>query len=216
MVSSFILTDIFRSFLFVLGFCRIQSPEKGRQTVHQLKDEPLSQKCADCKGIFTAIIRKHHCKQCGDIFCAKCSSTFATSGAPKERSCIKCASKGLLLRRKAKPSKKSTHSIVIKSMKPEKLDHWDVTTTENTAPINIVQKVEKVHDIKLENKAMQHIPHSTNNDIDDITTKTEEEQVTLLKTSKPTLDDDEDDRIPNQGVLCVIPPSLYNFMFGNE
>jgi hypothetical protein len=30
-------------------------------------------KCARCAKVFTAINRKHHCRQCGDIFCGNCS-----------------------------------------------------------------------------------------------------------------------------------------------
>jgi FYVE zinc finger len=30
-------------------------------------------KCARCGKVFTAINRKHHCRQCGDIFCGNCS-----------------------------------------------------------------------------------------------------------------------------------------------
>jgi hypothetical protein len=30
-------------------------------------------KCAHCGKVFTAINRKHHCRQCGDIFCGECS-----------------------------------------------------------------------------------------------------------------------------------------------
>jgi hypothetical protein len=30
-------------------------------------------KCARCGKVFTAIKRKHHCRQCGDIFCGDCS-----------------------------------------------------------------------------------------------------------------------------------------------
>jgi FYVE-type zinc finger protein len=30
-------------------------------------------KCARCGKVFTAINRKHHCRQCGDIFCGDCS-----------------------------------------------------------------------------------------------------------------------------------------------
>jgi FYVE zinc finger len=30
-------------------------------------------KCARCGKVFTAINRKHHCRQCGDIFCGECS-----------------------------------------------------------------------------------------------------------------------------------------------
>lgn len=54
---------------------------------------PLSKQCKLCFKKFGLITRKHHCRVCGDIFCAKCCSIF-DSFMPhyknNVRMCIEC------------------------------------------------------------------------------------------------------------------------------
>ena len=33
--------------------------------------------CSGCKAAFTLVRRRHHCRQCGNIFCSKCSGMTA-------------------------------------------------------------------------------------------------------------------------------------------
>ena len=39
---------------------------------HWMKDEH-SESCVDCKVKFTIYERKHHCRNCGQVFCSSCS-----------------------------------------------------------------------------------------------------------------------------------------------
>ena len=39
---------------------------------HWMKDEH-SESCIDCKVKFTIYERKHHCRNCGKVFCSSCS-----------------------------------------------------------------------------------------------------------------------------------------------
>lgn len=37
-------------------------------------DDRLCKECYDCKSVFTAWRRKHHCRICGQVFCSRCAS----------------------------------------------------------------------------------------------------------------------------------------------
>ncbi|TRM61544.1 hypothetical protein BD626DRAFT_631658 [Schizophyllum amplum] len=39
-------------------------------------DDENCKECYDCKGVFTAWRRKHHCRICGQIFCSRCASNI--------------------------------------------------------------------------------------------------------------------------------------------
>ncbi|CCM03779.1 uncharacterized protein FIBRA_05926 [Fibroporia radiculosa] len=39
-------------------------------------DDELCKECYDCKSVFTAWRRKHHCRICGQIFCSRCASNI--------------------------------------------------------------------------------------------------------------------------------------------
>ncbi|EMD32532.1 hypothetical protein CERSUDRAFT_118584 [Gelatoporia subvermispora B] len=39
-------------------------------------DDDLCKECYDCKSVFTAWRRKHHCRICGQIFCSRCASNI--------------------------------------------------------------------------------------------------------------------------------------------
>lgn len=41
--------------------------------------------CSDCSAKFTAVNRKHHCRNCGMIFCGSCSSKTAKTSASKSK-----------------------------------------------------------------------------------------------------------------------------------
>ena len=43
-----------------------------------VNDETIAN-CTNCNGNFTFTNRKHHCRCCGKIFCAKCSNYFVTT-----------------------------------------------------------------------------------------------------------------------------------------
>ncbi|CAM6068761.1 unnamed protein product [Sphagnum tenellum] len=60
---------------------------------HWVPDEAAS-KCTNCKTEFSAFIRRHHCRNCGDIFCDKCTRgrTALTAGEDAQvvRVCDHC------------------------------------------------------------------------------------------------------------------------------
>ncbi|CAN4123014.1 unnamed protein product [Withania somnifera] len=60
---------------------------------HWVPDEAVS-KCTACGSAFNAFVRKHHCRNCGDIFCDKCTqrrtALTADENAPVVRVCDRC------------------------------------------------------------------------------------------------------------------------------
>nr|XP_004291340.2 PREDICTED: formin-like protein 16 isoform X2 [Fragaria vesca subsp. vesca] len=60
---------------------------------HWVPDEAVS-KCTACGTDFGAFIRRHHCRNCGDIFCDKCThgriALTAEENAPQVRVCDRC------------------------------------------------------------------------------------------------------------------------------
>ncbi|KAF3614334.1 putative GDSL esterase/lipase EXL3-like [Capsicum annuum] len=61
---------------------------------HWVPDEAVS-KCTACGSAFNAFVRKHHCRNCGDIFCDKCTqgrtALTADENAPVVRVCDRCS-----------------------------------------------------------------------------------------------------------------------------
>lgn len=41
--------------------------------IHKWADDNTAKKCLNCKREFSFLLRKHHCRLCGKIFCAECS-----------------------------------------------------------------------------------------------------------------------------------------------
>ncbi|CAK9178398.1 unnamed protein product [Ilex paraguariensis] len=60
---------------------------------HWVPDEAVS-KCTGCGTDFNAFVRKHHCRNCGDIFCDKCThgriALTTDENAPQVRVCDQC------------------------------------------------------------------------------------------------------------------------------
>ncbi|KAL6511883.1 Protein free1 [Orobanche gracilis] len=60
---------------------------------HWVPDEAVA-KCNGCGMDFSAFVRKHHCRNCGDIFCDKCTHSrtalTADENAPVVRVCERC------------------------------------------------------------------------------------------------------------------------------
>nr|XP_043606663.1 protein FREE1-like isoform X2 [Erigeron canadensis] len=60
---------------------------------HWVPDE-ASVKCTSCSTYFGAFVRRHHCRNCGDIFCDKCTqgriALTAEEQAPQVRVCDQC------------------------------------------------------------------------------------------------------------------------------
>ncbi|ELT92845.1 hypothetical protein CAPTEDRAFT_118123, partial [Capitella teleta] len=55
-------------------------------------DDSQVHSCMDCEKAFSVTVRKHHCRQCGNIYCNDCSSkTIATAASKKPvRVCNAC------------------------------------------------------------------------------------------------------------------------------
>ncbi|KAJ0702237.1 putative chromatin regulator PHD family [Helianthus annuus] len=60
---------------------------------HWVPDEAVT-KCTGCGSDFSAFNRKHHCRNCGDIFCDKCThgriALTSEENAPQVRVCDRC------------------------------------------------------------------------------------------------------------------------------
>ena len=54
------------------------------------KDESLVKNCVDCGTRFTMVTRKHHCRECGDVFCSSCSSHQIVIHGALKRCCTSC------------------------------------------------------------------------------------------------------------------------------
>jgi hypothetical protein len=150
--------------------------------------------------------------------------------AIKERNCIKCASKGLLLRRKGKPAKSLLKSVVVKSAK---MDRFDNSEVENWSPKCSNRKpsgkeslgeVVDVPDVaKAPSQAVSTVPQASECVVhdDDVprADETDETDVLISRRIDPifqgTSEEDEDPFMHSQGVLCVLPPSVYSFIFGD-
>ncbi|CAM0906416.1 unnamed protein product [Alopecurus aequalis] len=87
------------------GKSSIQSNEKKKgfdwmfaKPVDEVKDhwvpDEAAKKCQSCAGDFSHFNRRHHCRNCGEIFCDKCSqgriALTAEDNAPLVRVCDRC------------------------------------------------------------------------------------------------------------------------------
>ncbi|CAO2831348.1 unnamed protein product [Amaranthus hypochondriacus] len=83
------LADKKKGFVDWVNLIKPQDEEKD----HWVPDEAVSQ-CTSCGSNFNAFVRKHHCRNCGEIFCDKCTQgrTPLTTDeqAPSVRVCDRC------------------------------------------------------------------------------------------------------------------------------
>jgi len=57
------------------------------------KSDSQAHHCYSCTVAFTSVVRRHHCRLCGEVFCDKCSSrkvSVEEIGIRNERACDKC------------------------------------------------------------------------------------------------------------------------------
>jgi hypothetical protein len=73
------------------------SLKKAKKYDVDWKDDRVYPNCFQCQRQFTVVRRRHHCRKCGHIFCAKCTSTkINVEGSKnKKRVCFPCASVSL-------------------------------------------------------------------------------------------------------------------------
>lgn len=83
---------------------------------HWVPDEAVT-KCTACGTDFSAFVRKHHCRNCGDIFCDKCTqgrtALTADENAPVVRVCDRCLAE--VSRRLSAAKDAASRSTVIQS-----------------------------------------------------------------------------------------------------
>ena len=63
---------------------------KARNPELVWKDSSAVTSCALCKTSFGLLVRRHHCRLCGDVFCHSCSSKQTLINAKLERCCTPC------------------------------------------------------------------------------------------------------------------------------
>lgn len=64
---------------------------KGRGQQHEWKDSSKITNCSLCSKGFTLTFRKHHCRECGGVFCGPCSAyKLVISGTLKRVRCTCC------------------------------------------------------------------------------------------------------------------------------
>lgn len=178
-------------------------------------------KCTGCQEKFTIIIRKHHCGNCGKVFCGNCSSNYSKENSSiscKERVCISCSARAFLLRRKQKAIKKVTKSIVVKSAKFGKLEVWD-----SPVPVSRVSvSSPKVEPLLAESAGkISDFPHTP--EVSQPALEDEETSLLICKSgfspqvsSGTDAEEAEEDRRVNQGMLCILPPTIFSFIFGAD
>ncbi|XP_059479519.1 FYVE and coiled-coil domain-containing protein 1-like isoform X2 [Neocloeon triangulifer] len=83
----------------------VKQKEKLFKECYQLKQanrdrlwqhDSLAQHCSSCRVQFSLLVRKHHCRHCGLIFCGACSSHWlpvSKESSRRTRSCSECHSK---------------------------------------------------------------------------------------------------------------------------
>lgn len=210
---------------FFIAVNRILSPLKcGRE--QRSADEDKIMQCTGCREKFTMINRKHHCGKCGNLFCGNCTSSKENlnNGAIKERICISCSTRAFLLRRKAKAPKKIAKSIVIKSAKFGKLDVWDspepVKQKCSASTTELPELSVPLACSQAQMKLTSPLPNTNNKTT--VLSPGEDEDDALI--SKPTFEvenaEEEDEEFNlkrmNQGMLCILPPTVFSFLFGTE
>ncbi|XP_019177440.1 PREDICTED: protein FREE1-like [Ipomoea nil] len=83
------LADRKKGFTDWMKIMKPQNEEKD----HWVPDEAVT-KCNNCKCDFNAFVRRHHCRNCGDIFCDKCTqgriALTADENAQQVRVCDQC------------------------------------------------------------------------------------------------------------------------------
>ncbi|KAL7117547.1 hypothetical protein ACP275_03G078000 [Erythranthe tilingii] len=83
---------------------------------HWVPDEAAT-KCTACGTDFNAFVRKHHCRNCGDIFCDKCThgrtALTADDNAPVVRVCDRCLAE--VTRRLSNAKEVPSRSTVVQS-----------------------------------------------------------------------------------------------------
>lgn len=66
----------------------IDFKERNAETVWQ--DSGLIKNCRRCGVRFTVTVRKHHCRECGNVFCNTCSNYKLVCEGKMKRACFDC------------------------------------------------------------------------------------------------------------------------------
>jgi hypothetical protein len=84
-------------------------------------DSKLIDYCAECDQKFTMINRKHHCRQCGEVICNKCSPDRVLIGdsATPSRICRSCYTEHQKFTSLSQPTREATTGSVNRDTSPE-------------------------------------------------------------------------------------------------
>ena len=71
---------------------------KGRAQDSEWKDSSKVNNCSLCSKTFTLTFRKHHCRECGGVFCGPCSAYKVVITGTLKRVSLLCYVKDFFLR----------------------------------------------------------------------------------------------------------------------
>jgi len=68
--------------------------QQNFKLTRQWQDDNLATNCKGCDKVFSLTVRKHHCRQCGSIFCNECANNYTQVASSKKpvRVCAPCFS----------------------------------------------------------------------------------------------------------------------------
>eukprot|EP01038_Epipyxis_sp_PR26KG_P007180 gene7180-9790_t len=89
-------------------------------TIKSWQESSTVKECHLCRGKFTLTNRKHHCRECGNVFCGSCSSYKIVIVGELKRSCLNCYKKAV--------QKDDSSSLVI----PSGVANNKVTNSDST------------------------------------------------------------------------------------
>ncbi|XP_077975617.1 FYVE and coiled-coil domain-containing protein 1-like isoform X2 [Styela clava] len=129
--------------------------EEGEGVEGKWMEDQEARYCLYCGTQFNFIIRKHHCRLCGKIFCNDCSKQWIITkkDGKHERCCLSC----LELHKKRNEIKSLTSKVSSQNMESSPIKGVATTMPNDT-------EFDSITDEELNDSIETETPHSSNND----------------------------------------------------